>query len=66
MQLRRRFKQTFSLKDRLISFARETREQAERLPAGRERDQLLQKAQQADTTAHLDDWLFSPGLRSPR
>lgn len=55
--LRRRFKQTTSLRDRLASFAKEAREKASQLPLGPERDDLLKKARQADTASHLEDWL---------
>jgi hypothetical protein len=65
MQPRRRFTRTESLKDRLAAFAKKTRERAEQL-SGPERDVLLRKARQADTAAHLDDWVNSPGLQSPK
>ncbi len=54
-----------SLKERLASFAHDVRRQASQLPPGPEKDQMLRKARQADTAAHLDDWANSPGLRSP-
>jgi hypothetical protein len=31
-----------------------------------ERDDVLRKARQADTAAHLDDWANSPGLQAPK
>jgi hypothetical protein len=62
---RRRFKQ-LSLKDRLASFAKEVREKASLLPPGAERNNMLTRASQADTASHLDDWVKSPGLRSPK
>jgi hypothetical protein len=31
-----------------------------------EKDALLKKASQADTAAHLEDWVKSPGLQPPR
>jgi hypothetical protein len=61
-----RSQQTESLKDRLTSFAKDVREKASLLPPGRERDDLLKKVSQADTAAHLNDWVNSPGLRSPK
>jgi hypothetical protein len=64
--LRRRLKQKLSLKDRLALFARAAREKASLLPPGAEKDELLRKARQADTTAHLDDWASSPGLQPPK
>jgi hypothetical protein len=63
---RRRFTQKLSLTDRLKLFARAAREKASLLPPGAEKDELLRKARQADTTAHLDDWVNSPGLQPPK
>jgi hypothetical protein len=36
------------------------------LPFGIERQDLLRKAGQVDTAAHIDDWLNSPGLQPPK
>jgi hypothetical protein len=66
MQLRRRFKQTVSLRDRLASFANEARERASLLPPGDEKRDLLRRARQADTASHLDEWITSPGLQAPK
>jgi hypothetical protein len=67
MQRRRRFKQQLSLQDRLTAWAKEVREQAATLPPGPEREALLEKASQADTASHLDDWANSPaGLQPPK
>lgn len=66
MLRRRRFKQKLSLKDRLALFARAAREKASLLPPGAEKDELLLKARQSDTIAHLNNWLTSPGLRPPK
>ena len=65
MLKRRRFKQTTSLKERLAAWAKQVHEQAEALPPGPERDDLLKKAHQADTAAHIDDWANSTGLLPP-
>jgi hypothetical protein len=65
MQKRRRIKHTVSLKDRLLSFAKETSQRASQLPNGPERDDMLRKARRADTAAHIDDWAKSPGLQAP-
>lgn len=59
------FKQTETIQERLAKLAVEMRDRAAALPPGTERDQLLQRARNADTTAHLDDWISSPGLRPP-
>jgi hypothetical protein len=53
---RRRFKQTTSLQERLSSFAQDAREQAAILPAGPERDDLLKRANRAETAAQIDEW----------
>ncbi len=53
---RRRFKQNSTLQDRLQAFASEVRAKAEALPPGTERDELMRKDRQADTTLHLHDW----------
>lgn len=45
--------------------AKRLREQAELLPRGAEREITLRKADQADTAAHIRDWLKSPGLKPP-
>jgi hypothetical protein len=66
MSTRRREKQTTSLKDRLIQEAESLRRQAEEMPAGVRRDELLRKARQAETAARVDDWLASPGLQPPQ
>jgi hypothetical protein len=63
---RRRFKQQLSFQDRLTSFAKAAREKASLLPPGAEKDELLQKAQQADTAAHLNQLAKSPGLEPPK
>lgn len=63
--LRRHLRQTDSLKDRLASFAKDARKKASLLPPGAEKEQMLRKARQADTAAHLDDWVNSAGLQPP-
>jgi len=61
----RRFKQTQSLEERLAAEAKRLREEAELLPRGLAREQLLRKARQAETGPHMSEWLRSPGLRAP-
>jgi hypothetical protein len=58
--------QSESIRDRLTAFAEETREKASALPPGLEQQDMLRKARQAETAAHMDDWLNSPGLQSPK
>jgi hypothetical protein len=66
MQKRPPFKQTLSLRDRLSSFAKDAREVAALLPPGAEKDELLSKAQRADTAAHLNQWVNSCGVQPHR
>ena len=66
MQLRRRFKQTVTLEERLSAFAKEARERAMELPPGFERDDLLRRARQANTAMNVQEWVSSPGLQPPR
>jgi hypothetical protein len=54
-----------ALEERFIDEARRSRAEAEKLPPGSERDALLKKARQANTAAHLTDWVESPGLKPP-
>jgi hypothetical protein len=66
MQYRRRFKQTQTLEARLSEEAKRLRDEAKLLPPGAERDELIRKARRAETTAHLSEWLNSPGLQPPK
>jgi hypothetical protein len=63
---RNRRKQTKSISERLLEAAADARAQASLLAPGRLRQQLLRKAREAETAAHLNDWLTSPGLRPPK
>jgi len=63
---RRRFKHVLSFPDRLANESERLREEAEKLPHGREREILLRKARQADIALHVDEWLSSPGLQPPK
>jgi len=42
------------------------REEARRTQPGLEREALLRKARQAETAAHMEEWLRSPGLSPPK
>ncbi|WP_334395111.1 hypothetical protein [Bradyrhizobium sp. AZCC 2289] len=63
--LRRRFKQTKSLEERLSEEAKRLREKAKSLPPGAVREGLLRKARQAETASRINEWLSSPGLQPP-
>ena len=62
---RKRFKQVHSLEQRLADEATRLREEAELLPAGALRQEVLRRARQCETGAHVSEWLRSPGLRAP-
>jgi hypothetical protein len=62
---RNRFKQQFTLEERLADEARHLREAANALPPGPEKESLLRKARQDETASRMTEWLTSPGLRRP-
>jgi hypothetical protein len=41
------------------------KQQAEKLPHGREREALARKARQLQTASQINQWLSSPELRPP-
>lgn len=55
-----------SLEERLAEEAKRLREKARCLPPGLERESILRKARQAETGAHVSEWLRSPGLQTPK
>jgi hypothetical protein len=63
---RNRHKQTKSTSERLLEAAAEARRQASLIAPGRLRQELLRRAREAETAAHLNEWLTSPGLRPPK
>lgn len=63
---RRRIKQTTPLEERLAREAKHLRENAARQPPGIKRENLLRKARQCETGAHMSEWLRSPGLQPPK
>jgi hypothetical protein len=66
MMERRRFKQTTTLDQRLDEQAKRLRKEAQGTPPGVERDKLIRQARQAETAAHMQDWLKSPALQPPK
>jgi hypothetical protein len=64
--LRRRFKQTQSLEERLSREAKRLREEAKLLPPGAKRDEMIRKARRAETASDMYGWLSSPGLQPPK
>ena len=65
-QQRRRVKHTQTFAERLAEEAERFRKAAEALPSGTAQELLLRRARQAETASHMNDWLRSPGLRSPK
>lgn len=63
---RNRRKNATSTTERLLASAAQARAEAATLPPGPVRRELLRKAREAETTAHLNEWLTSPGLQSPK
>ena len=61
----RSFRNILTFPDRMAKEAERFRQEAETKPPGQERDDLLRKARQAETAAHIDQWIASPGLRPP-
>jgi hypothetical protein len=58
--LQNRPNQNETFEFRLQMEAARLRKQAEGMPAGVRRDELLQKARQADAAVHMNQWLASP------
>ena len=57
---RRRFKNTLTFPDRLAKEAERLRQEAETKHPGPEQDELLTKARQAETAAHIENGLHPP------
>jgi hypothetical protein len=62
---RRRFEETAPLNHRLVDEAKRLRKEAQGTHLGVEREKLLRRARQAETAAHIREWLTSPGLQAP-
>jgi hypothetical protein len=63
---RRRLKQTTPLDQRLEEQAERLRKEAKGTPPGVEREKLIRRARQAETAAHIQEWLTSSGLQPPK
>jgi hypothetical protein len=63
---RKRVNHTATFEERLAEEATKFKEAAENQPPGSmARELLLRRARQAETAAHINEWLRSPGLRPP-
>jgi hypothetical protein len=54
----------YSFQERLAEEAQRFKEAADKLPQGTARD-LMRRVRQAETAAHINEWLTSPGLKPP-
>jgi hypothetical protein len=63
----RRIRQKLSFTQRLSEEAQQYKEAAEKeRPGSMARELLLRRARQAETASHINEWLNSPGLASPK
>lgn len=66
-QIGKRTKHQTTFEERLAAEARQFKEAAEKqLPGSKARELLLRRARQAETASHINEWLTSPGLASPK
>jgi hypothetical protein len=63
---RRSFKPSAPLDQRLEEQAKCLRKEAKGNLPGVEREKLIRLARQAETAAHIQQWITSPGLQAPR
>ena len=61
---RNRFTQNQPLEERLVEHATRLREESKTLPPGAVRAAILRRAEQAETGAHVSQWLRLPGPKS--
>jgi hypothetical protein len=54
-----------TIEEKWHRLSEEAKQQAEKLPHGREREALARKARQLQTASQINQWLSSPELRSP-
>jgi len=59
MQQRPRIKHTLTFEERLAQQAARLHDAAQKMPPGKERGELLKRAQQAETAAGINRWLSS-------
>ena len=64
--MQRRLTQPQPLEQRLTEEATRLRKEARGTPPGVERDRLIYLARRAEMACHMNGWLNSPGLRSPK
>jgi hypothetical protein len=65
MERLRRIEQFTSLEERLAERDQELRAKAKALH-GIERERMMRQAREAEIAAHMNEWLSSPGLQTPK
>jgi len=65
MQQRRRVKHVLTFEERLACQAERLRDEARKMPMGKQRDQVLKRARQAETALGITRWLTSPDHPKP-
>ena len=65
MKKRRRIKQTSTLEERLAADTEQLRKKAKTLKPGVALDHVNERIRQNETTAHISEWLNTPGLHPP-
>lgn len=63
--MKRRRSQPHTFADQIASEKAKAEAEAAKLKPGSAKDALLKKIDQLDTAAHINEWLTSPGLRTP-
>ncbi|MBR1212066.1 hypothetical protein JQ641_15835 [Bradyrhizobium sp. JYMT SZCCT0180] len=71
---RRHFTQTAPLEERMVekakrfrsAEAKRLRSEAEGIPSGVKRDDLIRRARQIEMASHINEWVSSPGLQAPK
>jgi hypothetical protein len=65
MQQRRRVKHALTFEERLACQAERLRDEARKMPLGKQHDQVLKRARQAETALGITRWLTSPHHPEP-
>jgi len=63
--MRRRRSLPHAFEDQIAAETARLKKKIADLADGPDRDALLEKVRQLETASHINEWLTSPGLRSP-
>jgi hypothetical protein len=64
--LRRRRFVSYTFEENIAAEKAKLEAQVAKLRPGFQMEQLIKKIRQLDTASHVNEWLASPGLRSPK